>query len=115
MGQYSYDSTYNPLLWLWPYPDHGTVAGRITHADGQLAYEAPVRAVRVDAPSAYAATTTYADNTLNADTTLNENFAIDDLEAGFYEIIVDTGSKKYKEEVWVYARRTSFVEITIGN
>ncbi len=113
-GQNSYDATRNPLLWLWPFPDRGTIAGRVTFANGALAYEAPVRAVRVDAPSAYAATTTYADNTVNADTELNENFALDDIAAGYYEVIVDTGGKKYKENVWVYSRRTSFVEIVIG-
>lgn len=114
-GQNSYDATRNPLLWLWPFPEDGTIAGRVTFADGSLAYEAPVRAVRVDAPSVYAATTTYADNSLNADNQFNENFALDDIQAGYYEVIVNTGSKKYKEEVWVYPRRTSFVEIVIGN
>lgn len=114
-GQNSYTTTRNPLLWLWPFPDKGTIAGRISFANGALAYEAPVRAVRVDAPSVYAATTTYADNSLNADTVLEENFALDDIAAGYYEVIVDTGGKKYKEEVWVYPRRTSFVEIVIGN
>jgi murein DD-endopeptidase MepM/ murein hydrolase activator NlpD len=114
-GKNSYDATRNPLLWLWPVPESGTIAGRVTFANGTLAYEAPVRAVRVDASSAYAATTTYADESLNADDILNENFALDDVDAGYYEIIVDTGGKKYKTEVWVYPRRTSFVEIVLGN
>ena len=52
---------------------------------------------------------------LNADTILGENFALDDIAAGYYEVIVDVGSKKYKEEVWVYPRRTSFVEIVLEN
>ena len=112
-GSNSYDATRNPLLWLWPFPDDGTIAGRVTFADGSLAYEAPVRAVRVDASSAYAAATTYADNSLNADTILGENFTLDDIAAGYYEVIVDVGSKKYKTEVWVYPRRTSFVEIVL--
>lgn len=114
-GQNSYDATRNPLLWLWPFPDDGTIAGRVTFANGTLAYEAPVRAVRVDAPSVYAASTTYADNSLNADTILGENFALDDIAAGYYEVIVDSGGKKYKAEVWVYPRRTSFVEIVLGD
>ncbi len=114
-GGNSYESTRNPLLWLWPFPDDGTIAGRVTFANGALAYEAPVRAVRVDAPSVYAATTTYADESLNSDTILNENFALDDIAAGYYEVIVDVGGKKYKAEVWVFPRRTSFVEIVLGN
>lgn len=115
LGQNSYQSTHNPLLWLWPFPDRGTIVGRITFPNGSLAYEAPVRAVRVDAPSQYAATTTYADDSTNSDDLWQENFALDDIEAGYYEVIVYAGDEKYKENVWVYPRRTSFVEIVIGN
>ena len=111
----SYDNTYNPLLWLWPFPDRGTIAGRVVFPDGRLAYEAPVRAVRVDAPSRYAATTTYADEKLNSDDIWQENFVLDDIEAGYYEVIVYAGDEKYKENVWVYPRRTAFVEIVIGD
>ncbi len=113
VGQNDYESTRNPLLWLWPFPDRGTVVGRVTFANGALAYEAPVRLERIDAPSRYAATTTYAQETLNADDIWNENFAIDDVEAGYYRVTVTAGSEKYTQEIWVYPRRTSFVEIVI--
>lgn len=113
LGQNSYDATYNPLLWLWPFPDRGTVAGRVVFPNGTPAYEAPVRVERVDANSRYAATTTYAQGRLNADDIWQENFVIDDVEAGFYEVIVTVGEDKFKQEVWVYPRRTSFVEIVI--
>ncbi|NJN55454.1 MAG: M23 family metallopeptidase [Anaerolineae bacterium] len=93
VGQNSYDATRNPLLWLWPFPDRGTVVGRVTFANGALAYETAVRVERVDAPSRYAATTTYAQDTLNADELWDENFAIDDVEAGYYKVIVTVGQK----------------------
>ncbi len=115
IGANDYNSTRNPLLWLWPFPDRGTVIGRVTFPDGSLAYEAPVRVVRVDAPSRYAATTTYAQGRTNPDDEWYENFAIDDVEAGYYELIVAVGDEKYTENVWVYPRRTTFVEIEIGN
>ena len=116
VGANDYNSTRNPLLWLWPFPDRGTVIGRIVFPDGSLAYEAPVRVLSVsDAPSRYAATTSYAQGQLNGDDEWNENFAIDDVEAGYYEVIVNAGSEKYEETIWVYPRRTSFIEITIGN
>lgn len=114
VGANSYDNTRNPLLWLYPFPDRGTVVGRVTFPDGGLAYQAPVSLNRVDAPSRYLATTTYADDSVNADPAWNENFAIDDVDAGYYEVIVTAGEKKYKAEVWVYPYRTSFVEIVIG-
>ncbi|GIK59037.1 MAG: hypothetical protein BroJett015_47000 [Chloroflexota bacterium] len=113
LGQNSYEATHNPLLWLWPFPDRGTVVGRVTFPNGALAYEAPVRVERIDAPSHYAATTTYANETLNADDLWNENFAIDDVEAGYYRVTVTAGDKKFTQEIWVYPRRTTFVEIVI--
>lgn len=113
LGANDYDATHNPLLWLWPFPDRGTIVGRVTFPNGEVAYEAPVRAVRVDANSRYAATTTYARDNLNADDIWNENFVIDDVEAGYYEIIVYVGDEKIEKEIWVYPRRTSFVEIEL--
>jgi murein DD-endopeptidase MepM/ murein hydrolase activator NlpD len=115
LGENSYNATRNPLLWLYPFPDRGTIVGRVTWPDGSEVNEAPVRLNRVDASSRYLATTTYADTGVNPDPEWNENFAIDDVDAGFYEVIVDTGDKKYEAEVWVYPYRTSFVEIVIDN
>ncbi len=113
LGENSYNATRNPLIWLYPFPDRGTVVGRVTWPDGTAVNEAPVRLNRVDAASRYQATTTYADSSVNPDLAWNENFAIDDVDAGFYEVIVNIGDKKYKAEVWVYPYRTSYVEIVI--
>lgn len=113
LGENSYSATRNPLIWLYPFPDRGTIVGRVTWPDGTVVEEAPVRLNRVDASSRYLATTTYADASVNPDPSWDENFAIDDVDAGFYEVIVDTGGKKFKAEVWVYPYRTSFVEIVI--
>ena len=113
VGENSYDATRNPLLWLYPFPDNGTIAGRILWPDGSVVNEAPVRLNRLDAPSPYQATTTYAGPSVNSDPLWNENFVIDDVDAGYYEVIVPIGEDKYKAEVWVYPYRTSFVEIVI--
>lgn len=113
VGQNDYSSTRNPLLWLYPFPDHGTVAGRVTWPDGEPVYEAAVLLRRIDAPSKYAATTTYAQDDLNADEGWNENFALDDVAAGYYEVEVRNGEEKYRQEVWVFPYQTSFVEIVL--
>ena len=113
VGQNSYNHTRNPLLWLYPFPDRGTVAGKVTWPDGSPIYEAPVALHRLDAPSAYFATTTYADSTINGDDNWQENFAFDDVTAGYYEVTVTAGQKKFSQELWVYAYQTSFVEITL--
>jgi hypothetical protein len=115
VGQNTYNSTRNPLLWLYPYPEHGTVVGTVSWPSGERVHEAQIFLRRVDAPSKYAETTSYAnaENSLNADEGWGENFAFDDVEAGYYEVEVRRGQRKITAEVWVYPRRTSAVEIVL--
>lgn len=115
VGQNSYGNTRNPLLWLYPFPDFGTVAGRVIWPDGRLAEQVPISLNRIDAPSRYLATTSYAGSHVNPDDNWQENFAIDDVPSGYYEITVNTGEKKHKQELWVFPYQTSFVEIILGN
>jgi murein DD-endopeptidase MepM/ murein hydrolase activator NlpD len=113
VGRNSYDSTRNPLLWLYPFPGRGVVAGRVTFPGGQPAYEAPLTLRRIDAPSPYSATTTYTQEQLNPDDGWQENFVLDDVTAGYYEASVRNGEKTIKTEVWVFPNQTSFVEIVL--
>ncbi len=117
VGQNTYGSTRNPLLWLYPFPDHGTLAGRVMRPGGELVHGQQVFLRRIDAPSKYAETTTYANAgaELNANEGWAENFAFDDVAAGYYEVEVRQGTKKFREEVWIYPYRTSFVEVTLGD
>lgn len=113
VGANSYDKTRNPLLWLYPFPDRGTIAGQVVWPDGQPVAEAPVSLSRLDGEAPYYGTSTYAIESLNPDPGWNENFVIDDVVAGYYQVTVNAGSKKYKAETWVYPGRTSFVEIVV--
>ena len=113
VGRNDYNSTRNPLLWLYPFPDRGTVVGRVVWPDGRLVSEAPVSLRRIDAPSRYAATTTYADDSVNPDPIWQENFALDDIDAGYYEVVVTQGEDEFTAEVWVFPYRTSFVEVVL--
>ncbi len=116
LGQNAYDSTRNPLLWLYPFPEHGTLAGRVVGPGGELIHGQQLFLRRVDAPSKYAETTSYAneDGELNGDDGWSENFSFDDVAAGYYEVEARQGSEKFREEVWIYPYRTSFVELVIG-
>jgi murein DD-endopeptidase MepM/ murein hydrolase activator NlpD len=116
VGQNEYGSTRNPLLWLYPFPEHGTLAGRLVHPDGAEVHGQQLFLRRVDAPSKYAETTSYANATgeLNADEGWQENFVFDDVVAGYYEVEVRRGSDKFSEQVWIYPYRTSSVEIVLG-
>ncbi len=116
VGSNTYGSTRNPLLWLYPFPEHGTVAGRLITPGGDLIHDKQIFLRRIDAPSKYAETTSYANAAaeLNSDEGWDENFAFDDVAAGYYEVEVREGSEKFREELWVYPYRTSFVELTMG-
>jgi len=113
VGENSYEHSRNPLLWLYPFPDRSVVAGLITRTDGTPARDVPVTLRRVDAPSPYAATTTYSDDSVNPDDKWLENFALDDVKAGYYELSVGSGKEKITAEFWVYPYQTAFVEIAL--
>lgn len=114
VGQNSYDATRNPLLWLSPLPGTGVVAGRVVGASGALLHEAPVALQRVDGLAPYTATTSYAPAGPNADGALGENFAMDDVEPGFYQVVVAAGSRRHTVDLWVYPNRINWVEITVA-
>lgn len=111
IGRNDYNSTRNPVLWLYPFSDHGTVAGRVVAQNGTPIEGVLVTASRIDARSTYKGTTTYTGQTVNDDNGWRENFAIDDVHGGYYLIQATVNNRKYKEEVWVYPRQTTFVEL----
>lgn len=115
VGANNYESTRNPLLWLWPFPDDGTIVGRVTYPDGTFAEDYPVSIHRIDAGEyPVISTKTYASNSVNGDDRWPENFAFDDVDAGRYEVYAKIGNKKYVVEVQLDSRRTAYAEIVIG-
>lgn len=114
IGQNNYTSTRNPLLWLEPLAQTGIVAGRIVNPGGQILYEAPISLMRVDATAPYTATTSYANGEPNGDPVMAENFVIDDVVPGYYQAIVDTGSRQIKSDLWVYPGRVNWIEIVVS-
>ena len=114
IGRNDYAATRNPLLWLYPFGEHGTIAGTITRPNGTPIEGLLVTATRIDAASTYKASTTYTGNSVNSDEGWSENFVIDDLKAGYYLVQTKIGELKFKQEVWVYPLQTSFVEFQIN-
>ena len=115
LGTNEYNSSHNPLLWLYPFPDYGTVAGRVVWSGGTVAREAAVTMRRVDGESRYFSAVTYADvgKGINPDPVLDETFVFDDVPAGYYAVTVETASGKFTEEFWVFPYQTAFVEMVI--
>ncbi len=50
---------------------------------------------------------------MNGDDLLIENFAIDDVVAGYYEIVAGEGENKIKREVWVFEYHTTFEQLEL--
>lgn len=115
VGENNYTATRNPLLWLSPFPQTGIVIGRVLWPNGEVAVEVPVTLIRVDAPSPYTATTSYASGEPNPDDTFAENFAIDDVAPGYYQVIVGAGENRRTTEMWVFPGRTNFIEVVLDN
>ncbi|WP_420630447.1 M23 family metallopeptidase [Candidatus Leptofilum sp.] len=113
VGSNSYSNTRNPLLWLYPFPDRGTVVGRVVNPAGELLNEVTVTLSSVDGSNRAHTTTTYAVGDINSDPLWNENFAIDDVGGGGYKAVVQIGDVRVTEEIVVQPYRTTFVEIVI--
>lgn len=112
-GANTYFATRNPLLWLRPFEGTGVVAARVLSANGQPAFEAPVTLRRVDGSAPYTASTTYANAPLNSDQLWGENFAVDDVVAGYYEVSAGVDRTTSSENLWVFPGRTNFITLTL--
>ena len=113
VGENNYNSTRNPLLWLYPFPDRGTVVGRVLNPAGEALYELTVTLSSIGGVNRSHTATTYALGNLNSDPLWNENFAVDDVEAGSYKATVQIGDVKVTQEITVQPYRTTFVELII--
>jgi len=58
----------------------------------------------------------YGDSTVNGDPVRGENFVIPDVEPGYYSLTIKTADStlKYRALVYVYARRTTWVDIHVS-
>jgi murein DD-endopeptidase MepM/ murein hydrolase activator NlpD len=110
---YDYDSTYNPDLWLRPWPVYGTLAGRITDSSGHRMYNVPITIQRSGNPDRQ--TYSYADDTVNPDLYYGEYFTYGDLPAGDYQVIVRIhGVLRYKGNVTIEDGKTSWLDIVLN-
>jgi len=110
----SYASTRNPELWLRPYRGYGTLAGRITDAAGNLLRDVTLDVTSARDPDFRRAAYTYADDTVNGDSQFGENYALGDLPADYYNLVVRSGGTTlFRDQVYVYPNRTTWVEIQL--
>ncbi len=112
---HDFNDTRNPDLWIYPYRNYGTLAGRITDANGNLLYQATIQLRSPDyAVPRYAFS--YADNSVHGDDSFNENYTRGDLPAGYYEITVGEGGRvRFRKMIYVYPNRTTWLNIQLDN
>lgn len=108
---YNFGATRNPDLWIFPYQGFGTLAGRVTDANGNILYDATVQIRSTIRRYAF----TYADNSVNGDDTFRENFTYGDLPANYYEVSVNDGQRvRFQKLIYVYPGRTTWIDIILN-
>ncbi|NDJ77237.1 MAG: peptidoglycan DD-metalloendopeptidase family protein [Chloroflexi bacterium] len=111
---YDYDSTYNPDLWLRPWPGFGTLAGRLVDRDGNRVYEANIiiQPASNAGPDRYAFS--YADESVNPDLYYGEHYTRGDLPAGDYTVYVRIrGVLRFEGDVTVESGQTTWLDIVL--
>jgi murein DD-endopeptidase MepM/ murein hydrolase activator NlpD len=104
-------STRNPDMWILPYPNSGTLVGRISGLDNLYGITVLVRS-----EGRQLETYTYGGNEVNSDPSWGENFTLGDLPEGSYEVLVtdSNGRNYFRQSVSIVARVTSWIEIDLA-
>jgi len=112
LGENSYESTRNPLLWLQPAPGQGILAGLVLDAEGEPVPTQAISFFRASEPGKWwRETLTYANREVNPDEALGENFALGYVPAGNYLVKAKVGEKTIVRPVTVRPGQIAFVLI----
>jgi murein DD-endopeptidase MepM/ murein hydrolase activator NlpD len=119
IGTNSYANTYNPLLWMVPFLNHGVIAGRVIDSDGQFINNVTLQinrgGRRIDS------TVTYADPTgiligrfhVNPDPKWGENFVFGDVEEGQYQIVALVNGRRFEDTITVEWGMVNWIEFQV--
>jgi murein DD-endopeptidase MepM/ murein hydrolase activator NlpD len=116
VGENSYYTTRNPLLWMTPYEGHGIVAGRLLYPNGQPVEDESVFLIQgrrtVDSTSTYVnpRRPTRTEWSVNSDEVWNETFVMGDVPVGTYTIYMNANGFRFEREIVVQPSTTTFVD-----
>lgn len=115
VGQNRYGSTYNPVLWLVPYINHGTIAGRFVDENGNFMDDALITLRDWNTGLQVQSTKTYifdgTVNQVNSDPNWNENFVFGDIPVGRYEVVTIYNGQRLSKVINVYEGMTTFADL----
>ena len=106
-------NTRNPELWLKNYINHGMIAGYIHDDAGNPIFG---KRVVVRSEARRREVYSYGSDRVNQDPVWGENFAVGDLPAGEYEIVIlkESGAIGYRRHVNVLPYKITFVDVLIS-
>jgi murein DD-endopeptidase MepM/ murein hydrolase activator NlpD len=109
---FDWSATRNPELWLYPFRTFGTLAGRVTDANGNSLYDVTLQIESTDIRR-YAFS--YAGREVNPDPVFCENFTVGDLPANYYEVSVrENGRMRFQRIIYVYPDRTTWIDVQLN-
>ncbi len=111
VGRDSYFAVRNPMLWVAPYVDSGTVAGQITFANRRLVNDASLVLINRETGRVIQRTTSYAGFGAVADDNWKENFLFADVPAGKYIVTSRLENTTWYGEVEVLPGTTNWVAL----
>lgn len=95
----SFQTTYNPELWLAPPQGWGVLVGRVLDDKGRVIQQTEVRVISQETKETYLARTYGSGGAINPDPYYRENLVIGDLPAGIYRINIEY--EKKTRQTWV--------------
>jgi murein DD-endopeptidase MepM/ murein hydrolase activator NlpD len=105
-------STRNPDLWIKPYNDFGTLAGRVIGVENPYGIVLSVRSDTVQRE-----TYTYGAERVNSDAAWNENFTLGDLPVDTYQVTISNrnGRNYFREQIIIIAGQTVWLEVDLSD
>lgn len=113
MGSNDYGSTYNPVLWMAPYVNHGVIAGQVVDARGNFIDDVDITLSR--AGFTRDTTTSYVfrevGSRVNSDPNWQENFVFADVPVGRYTVEATINGQRVTRVVDVREGMTTAVRL----
>lgn len=109
-----YNHTANPVLWIRPFENCGTLAGAVVTNDGLPVPDARIILYQGNSTQPTRYMTSYPDRSVNPDPSWGENFAAPDLPAGQWTVEVQHAGRSYSSSVTISPGKTTWVTIYVA-